>query len=506
MPSIPVYQRQGQLTTEAPSVGKSPEIAGAPWRAVNEIGQTVTNAADAFRKANQVVEHTKATAEATKRIYDLRIKYENDTDYKTMGTRYASEMQKIKDDVLKGVYDPQVKGLLNMELDNNFASENVKIARVAKERAIDDGRANLITATDNTIDLYSTETNPAIKAGLKQKTFALYHQAAAAGLISREDEAKARATLLESFDKTDAKDEAYQSPMTFLENVKNGVYKHLNPDDKITLVKAAKSSWFLTDLNSDPAQTEKNLIGNIYGFSIAEKETAQKVYNQEVQAIQKNNEDALTTMIVNGQDVPDELVRDKVNRKLISPKFGETILKKEPLVAARAIDEKILRFNSLVERSSSITEKRVGNLFGIIKPSFKDLSELRADILLAAKDGYITESESKTLLKLTSDSFNAHKPFDNAVSTLASHSKMYANSKAQAEVKASMYSQLFDMIQEGKDPNVAVAEIIKRQIQQEVTEAVKTVDVPRIVVKRRTDGQLVKIPKNKFDPEIYIKI
>lgn len=239
MAKIPIYNSESRLTTEAPSVRVSPQVFGQEGRALQDVGKVVQETADVFHKANQTAEYTKAQADATKALYEMRLEYENDTDYKTMSERYQKRLQEIKESVLSNVGDPVVKNTLDLELDNDSAIEMIKVSQASRKRMIDDTKANIVYSIDNIAKMYSMETNPAKKQDLYSRAVSILDSNAESGIIDKETAAKEKVKLGDKFDKQQALDDMKADPAGMLDLLKSGYYKNLDPETKKEVENAA---------------------------------------------------------------------------------------------------------------------------------------------------------------------------------------------------------------------------------------------------------------------------
>lgn len=137
--------------------------------------------------------------------------------------------------------------------------------------------------------------------------------------------------------------------------------------------------------------------------------------------------------------------------------------------------ESIIKFNELVERNVELVNKE-NAWFKLGKAPFEEITKFRADTIDANTKGYITDTQMKDLLSDTSKTFYRDPIFQNTLNQLASQSKLYATSEAQARAKAEMYSNLITKVIAGKEPREAVTEVIQEKLNTELGEAIKIME------------------------------
>lgn len=266
---------------------------------------------------------------------------------------------------------------------------------------------------------------------------------------------------------------------------------------------AAKMVRFQESVRTDPYETIKNI--DKLNLNQEEKDKAVRYYNQVINQIQKGNEDEYNKQIIAGTDIGDlkELVKKDVAAGRVSSEYGLGFIKKKeekPLTEF----EKVVKATELQERAAKMQAK-IKSIFA--RPDFKLLAQYRADVIKSAADGYITDSEMKTLLAPTSERWVAFKTFDGAINVLKANSQLYQSDSAQAYAKSQMYGELYKRIGNGEDPNQAAADIIKQRTLDEASRLQSTVnETGKIVVIRKSDKQRVRIPADKFDAKRYERV
>jgi len=134
--------------------------------------------------------------------------------------------------------------------------------------------------------------------------------------------------------------------------------------------------------------------------------------------------------------------------------------------------DKAMKFSELVDRNTELV-KREESMRWWIKADFSELTKFRADVFEANAKGLITESQMTNLLNPVSDAFYRDPVFNNALNQLSAQSKLYDTPAMQAQVKAEMYNSLIKKVIAGKEPKVAVTEVIQERLNTELNQAIK---------------------------------
>lgn len=345
MARIPVYDSNDRMTTEAPRVRVSPNVYAQEGANIAGLGETVTTVADQIHKAAQTVEYTRAQAQAAQAMNELNDELVTDTQYGDMPERYQKKLADKKSQIVKGIADPAIRGIVEAEFDNDSMQALTKVKTYARKLMVDDGQANLAISLDQNAKLYANATTSQEKEKILAGTAALLDANRQNRIITGEDYAKTMIRLKENFAFTDASTLIKRDPKLGVELIEAGHFKNLDTKDKDALLKKGRNDWFLSDL-SDPAVADEGLKKNVYGFDVAEKEKAQNIFDREKNKIQNENEDDVLNVYLDGS-LTESKVKELHDQGKIDAKFAVSMINKlnsgssfktDPIAYMEAVD------------------------------------------------------------------------------------------------------------------------------------------------------------------------
>lgn len=176
------------------------------------------------------------------------------------------------------------------------------------------------------------------------------------------------------------------------EAIKDNIWDELSAEEKrIKYTSKAKMNMFTQDYNIDISKTEENLAKNTYGFNMKELEAAHQILEKETKMIQMQNQNTLLTEYVNKQDIDISIVKDKMNKKQITPGFAEALIKKinnpKPDKVSRDVE-----FIALQNKSMKLMEK-------LDKASPNEILSHMTEIMQAHELGLVDKSDVDRAVK-----------------------------------------------------------------------------------------------------------
>lgn len=416
MPKLPQYDSQRALTTRQPAALRTGAGEANVYDVTAEAAGRAQDIAVKWSNAVDTIQTTNASANMKSGLLDIFNRAEQEIDYNA-GENYVKEVQKLKEESLKGFTNPAARKNAALAFDYEAQAATIKIQNFFKKKIIEAGQVAALRLIDLEISNY---------------------------MSAPDDKAKAQtASAIRSI--VDAQIQA-------------GIF--------------------------GPKQGEK-----VYKYAISEaqelikdEEDLRKKQEKEIrlaQDIAKNErEDELVQLRVNMADAAGnpldpailiEMARDDMNSGRVDAKFAQVYinsLKSTKLADPTKLDS-ITKYVELVDRQKALKEKE-DSWFGLGKAPFDEIAKFRADVLQANGDGLITSTQVEKLLKDSSERFYANPVFRNALSQLAAQSSLYDTAEAQARAKADMYSSLIEKVIAGKNPNVAVTEVINEKLESEL--------------------------------------
>lgn len=227
-----------------------------------------------------------------------------------------------------------------------------------------------------------------------------------------------------------------------------------------------RQNMFIQDLNEDPAQAQKNMLKNTYGFTIEELNDAGKIFERELKVIQNQTEIEGMQMKLDGT-LTEDWLRDQMKIKKLGAKAGIAMIKDlNTIVAPKATAlDKTAEFNRLVAMRTALKKKE--NVFlGFGDASFDERTEYRAAVFDAHRKGLITDSEMENdfLTEEISNKFMRDPKFNNAMEAIYDTSEQYMSREDKAIAKAQMSKELVRKVMDGMNPTDALDLVIREKI------------------------------------------
>lgn len=350
-PQLPQYNSQGKLYTDKPETIR----AGAekPYENISQNIGKVMNIVSAWGEALDTIQYTTAKANYETGLLNIENRAANDPEYNNEA-KYHSELNKLKENSLKGFSNPQVQSKAALEFDYGNQVTQIKIGNIYKKKQIEVGKASLQTG---------------INALLKKKLHA--------GSVSEINQIEVDMKSM------------------LQENVAKGI---INPDDALKMMYDAEVMAAEYDIKTNPqyaldqlARKEKGMYKNLPDLKRVElMDDAQKEIDKQIAEDSKQqimnyatNEDMIRDKDINGELVTVEEIKSLRDRGLIRAPFA--LAKIKSLTSARAVDAK--------------TDIRVfEEIFGNITNRDISATEIREKIYTMNAKGKLSNSDVKRLL------------------------------------------------------------------------------------------------------------
>lgn len=462
MAKIPIYQSSQRLTTEAPqAVRESPQAAGQFARDLQGVGESITQVHDTIRQAYDFQQVGSAKLKTLEGVNALEVKASQDGNNTGDLSEYDGELRRLKVDTLKGITNPSARKKFEMDFDLQAAQTRTQISAIFRKNMVSQGMANLAGLNTYFANEYAQTGD---KSYLESMEYNIdtYTQK---GFLTAEAAQKLNTAAI-----LDAKEKA-----------------------------------FVFDLDNNPAIAGEKLDKNVYEFDVERLAKAKDVFDREIKKIQDDTENSVIDLYINNKLSVNDVKTLREEGK-IGAKFTTQMLAKiTKTVKDKPISEQIVKYNELTSRATKL-QRRENWLFGLGKMPYDELAVLRSDILEAANQGYLNESEAKKILGLNSKAWNERYPgYDNAVNAITSYCSLYPD-KSKETVKKILFNQLYERVKNGEKPDEAVQKIVKDRVNAEVSQAAQLATDNRIRVRRLSDNKLGVITMDKFDDSKYIRV
>ena len=169
----------------------SPSAAAAPGRALEQAGQALSQAAvetgQRLIRSRNAADLLAADTEATRRVTELELKFEQDSDYRTHSERFQQEAKSIRDELAERIADRRTRGRFQADFDRFALSKEVSIRRRARRREIDATVAELDTNLTTLAGQAALTNNDLERMQIRNRAFSAVDELAAGGIISEQN-------------------------------------------------------------------------------------------------------------------------------------------------------------------------------------------------------------------------------------------------------------------------------------------------------------------------------
>ena len=244
-----------------------------------------------------------------------------------------------------------------------------------------------------------------------------------------------------------------------------------------TTEKAARMGRFNYDLINNFKDVQDNLDGNTYGFDTEGLKKAKSTFRTEQSAIRGQEQEVLDEML-EAKTLTEDILKVKKDNKFIDQKmFNEY---RDAMATEDAIDDPAT-YTLLMEKATAIAKhgSNVGTEDGIWRSkaerseAFKQASLFRLEVLENKRLKLLSDKERDNLLKKTKSAFAGYKLYSDGITKLKNFTNVYASTE-RAEIKIRMYKEFMRKIDNGVDPILALQEVIKERLSQEIDTVAST--------------------------------
>ena len=179
------------VASQKPQVG-SPVLAKTPSPVLGEMANTFAAFADKQITLRRQSDVAKMSLEATKRLTDLEIEFDKDTDYRTASQRFDQQAQAIMADIAKTTNDRTVLAAFQTEYTKLALAKSVNVKKDAWVKEKDAAKATLDDSIETYSRLYADAKNPVEKNLIRQQANQTIVGSGEAGWITREEAGKRR--------------------------------------------------------------------------------------------------------------------------------------------------------------------------------------------------------------------------------------------------------------------------------------------------------------------------
>ena len=231
--------------------------------------------------------------------------------------------------------------------------------------------------------------------------------------------------------------------------------------------KEARENMFIQDLNDNPAEAEKALARNAYGFDVEELDNAGKVFERQLNVIQNQTAEEFMQMKLDGTLKDEDLIRQAVAIKKLDPKVGIAMIKDlNTVVAPKATAlDKTTEFNKLVAMRDALKSKESAWL-GLGNADWEQRANYRAAVFNAHASGLITDAEMSTdfLQEEVTAKFMNDPKFQNSMKEIYDMSEQYMSKEDRDIAKAEMSKSITRKVMGGMAPADALSETIIERV------------------------------------------
>ena len=430
MPTLPTYESQKKPVSQV-AISNQPAVvrqegAERAYEGMQTIAQGASEVLQKWQTAVDTMDYTLASAEASTRLSAIKLAAKNDPNPDNANT-YLLQAQEVKKGFAGKFHNKELAQKASFELDSSINIASLEIGNTFKQKQLLRNRVAIDATIDNLVKEKLGTNNPNIKAQADQKIFALVSANQANGTISM------------------AEAEAYLTGAKIIE------VKYLIASDTAITESGSK---LLKDLNnknefSDIPWGSKERLGLI---NDAQKRIFQNNQAQKVRV--DTNEDSVTATLAdkNKPQPSREDIIMMLNNKEISPSFAKATIKNIESIQ-EAKEDRGADFSKLVDY--------------IVNPE-NDPADIREEMMLKQAQGDINQEEFNILYTFSKqanvkavDDMSPQKTF---IRSIYDWSDANAGLKT-IESRARMFKDYMIQVNEGKDPEEAVKDVIKREVQ-----------------------------------------
>lgn len=383
MPQIPQYQRSAKLTTQAPSAQRSESFAGQGGRSIQAMGQALGAVAERMQTIRDMKQLTEAESFANKRLNELQLKAQEDSDIDTMDIRYREEAKKIKEKALSYIDDRLLRERYTKNINFDIESTMLNVEKLQRKRQITATQTNIFDASDQYEQRYLTATNPEERKFYLDKMKELFNKGAAIGVFTPNQARNYK--------------EDYES--AWLEN-RVAKSAEVNPEATIEELKKGEKGAY-KDLT--PSQRQEFLD---YALEIQKKQ--KEIQELNLKLTQDKTEVELSEKAIKGALTEEDINKAEVKGQIGAPggitkDFATSLRRLRKSQKAVSPSVKAETFNSL---TSDFAKLGIGKYGEATKNKLKNIASFRKAVMDARGRGEITDSVTQRWLKETAIAWN----------------------------------------------------------------------------------------------------
>ena len=244
MPRIPRTISQRSLPALTSGVTIDPRSIGGNAAAVRKLTSQVQDFAIDFAKkqqrAEQATELNRVNSATARRLSDLELSFEGDTEFETLQERFNTGAQDIRDELRATITDRAVRQTFDKKFEDLRLAKEINIRRTAQRLQVDRGVADLDRSINSFADLAATAKNHVERQLLIDNARVAITNAEAAGFITAENAGVRARRFLSRLDEAQVRALTSTDPGAAVEALAGGkLFRNIDPLRRQTLFDTA---------------------------------------------------------------------------------------------------------------------------------------------------------------------------------------------------------------------------------------------------------------------------
>ncbi len=188
MPQIPTFNARTDVGRAPRQALMDVGVAASSGQAIAQLGEKVNQLSADYvqqeKKARKASQLASAQTAAMRRLADLRMSFDQDTDFATQRQRFQAEAQKAWGEIGAGL-DPEVRAAFTPDFDQMSLSHELDVAKQARRGEQDVAISNLSTMMTDSAKQYGGASNDLQRQAIAEGVRKSVMQYADSGLIDR---------------------------------------------------------------------------------------------------------------------------------------------------------------------------------------------------------------------------------------------------------------------------------------------------------------------------------
>lgn len=188
MPMIPQFSARTDVGSAPRQALMDVNSAASSGQAMAQLGQNVSQLATEVqqreKKARQATQLASAQTQAMRKLSDLRMSFDQDTDFATQRQRFQSEARKAWGEIGAGL-DPDVRQAFMPDFEQMSLSHELDVAKQARRGEQDNALATLATMMNDSAKQYGSAGNELQQRAISESVRQSVMRYADSGLIDR---------------------------------------------------------------------------------------------------------------------------------------------------------------------------------------------------------------------------------------------------------------------------------------------------------------------------------